>query len=146
MLTAPVDGRKLTDFRPWLTLPPGPRGLPSTSMRRWLPLALLLAACSNGDGSAPAPIVCAPGQQVECTCPGGDRSAQVCNPSRTGYDVCACGATGAAGSDGETGAAGAATPFCQPNTGRLCVGSNGCNGFQSCDSSGATWLDCQCLK
>jgi hypothetical protein len=46
------------------------------------------AACSTARQQA-----CLPGEQVECACPGGVRSVQVCQAGGTGYGPCDCGGT-----------------------------------------------------
>lgn len=80
----------------------------------WLPFALLLGtflACSSDDD--PEPKACAPGQQIECACPGSaTKGAQVCKADGSGYGTCEpCGIGGAGGSGGAGGEAGA--PACK---------------------------------
>ena len=72
-------------------------------MRYWsLLLAAVLAACSSDD---PEPAkVCAPGQQIECACPGGSKGAQVCDADGGGYGACAPCDVSAGGSGGSAGA------------------------------------------
>lgn len=72
-------------------------------MRHWsLLLAAVLLACSSDD---PEPAkVCAPGQQIECACPGGSKGAQVCDADGGGYGACAPCAVGGGGSGGSAGA------------------------------------------
>lgn len=84
----------------------GPR-TPSLFRRsRAAALALVLAsvpfACTNSsssssdggetsDGAKEASLVCAPGQQINCGCPGGlPQGVQVCNSDGSGYDPCEC--------------------------------------------------------
>lgn len=73
-----------------------------------LAASLALAACSSDEDPAPtaAPVGCSAGQQIECTCVGGSKSAQVCKADGSGFDACACGAAGAGGGSGSGGGAG----------------------------------------
>lgn len=99
---------------------------------------LLLAACgapANVDSIAPTDRVCAPGQQIECGCPGSaPKGVQSCRADGAGYDTCACtvdvdagGATGDAGgaldagsttADGGFGDAATSPDGANPGTGR----------------------------
>lgn len=127
-------------------------------MRRFAPLALVLACGSQGTSAPPPAPVCTPGQQVECPCPGGGKGAQACKDDGTGYAVCECASgpatTGSGGANGSTGGtttgtggaglAGsrpdsgavvdAARPFdgCSPWT----LPDSGCPGFDYCSYPG----------
>lgn len=70
-------------------------------MRYWsLLLAAVLLACASDD---PEPAkACAPGQQVECACPGGSKGAQVCNADGTGYGACSPCDVAAGGAGGSS--------------------------------------------
>lgn len=49
--------------------------------------------------SSGAPLVCTPGIQISCPCPGGaPGGVQVCNQDGSGYGACSCGGTGGASS------------------------------------------------
>ncbi len=67
-------------------------------MRRLLPAALLLAACSS-----PPMQVCVPGRSEACTGPGACAGFQVCNASGMAYDPCDCSGGAGGGSGGATG-------------------------------------------
>ncbi len=76
---------------------------------------LLALACTSFEGAenndTPGALVCTPGQQIECACPGsGPIGAQTCLPEGTGYSPCACPIEEAAGnnSGGAAGAGGSA--------------------------------------
>lgn len=66
---------------------------------------MLLAACggpSTNVGPATAIRACAPGQQIECACPGGaPRGVQSCRADGLGYEPCACSANADAGRAGD---------------------------------------------
>jgi hypothetical protein len=51
---------------------------------RLLPLLALIGGCTRDNGT----ILCVPGQQQACTCPGGTTGAQVCNAEGNGFDQC----------------------------------------------------------
>jgi hypothetical protein len=63
---------------------------------------VVLSAC--GGSSAPA-RVCAAGQSIACTGPGGCASGQVCKADGTGYEPCVCGGNQDAGSSDADAAA-----------------------------------------
>jgi hypothetical protein len=68
-------------------------------------VALLAAACGGTPISvdpATTERACAPGQQIECACPGGaPKAVQSCRADGSGYDQCACPST-ADGGQGDT--------------------------------------------
>jgi len=69
-------------------------------------LAVLLAACGSpaNDSAAATDRACAPGQQIECGCPGGvPKGVQSCRDDGSGYDPCACSANVDAGAAGDAG-------------------------------------------
>ena len=83
----------------------------TTSGRRIIvPTSLLLPACSSDPDPEPAKV-CAPGQQIECACPGSTtKGAQVCKSDGSGFDAClpcAIGGGGAGGGAGSGGTGGA---------------------------------------
>lgn len=60
-----------------------------------------------GSGAGGSALVCAPGKQEACACPGGVEGAQRCRDDGNGWEGCVCpdaGVGGAAGSDGGTDA------------------------------------------
>jgi hypothetical protein len=62
---------------------------------------LVLGVGCSGSGEKP----CAPGQQIECACPGGAKGAQQCRADGSGYGEC----TGCPGTTTGTGGTGGAT-------------------------------------
>ncbi len=57
----------------------------------------LAAACGGGSDAGPLipGTACIPGQQIACTCPGGEVGAQACTSNGEGYGTCAgCGVSG----------------------------------------------------
>jgi hypothetical protein len=93
--------------------------------------ALAIAACSSDDPdpAVATPVGCTAGQSIECTCPGGSKSAQTCKADGSGFDACACGAAGGAGSSGAAGASGSAGAG-----GAACVGgAENCETLPCCD-------------
>src|SRR4051812_8721837 len=49
-----------------------------------LPLIALLAGCTSPNGT----LLCVPGEQKACDCPGGTTGAQICNAEGAGFDTC----------------------------------------------------------
>lgn len=75
------------------------------------------AGGGSGGSSGSGDIVCIPGRQVACACPGGAQGAQACNADGKSYGPCFCpsGTGGVGGASGSAGVAGTAgTTGCQP--------------------------------
>ena len=83
-------------------------------------------------------MVCSPGQQVSCACPGGAQGAQRCNDSGTGYDDCECpGAGGSGGGGGGSGGSGGSSGSAG-NGGSGGQGGSGGGSSVAADSSAET--------
>lgn len=93
-------------------------------MNRWLLsgtlcLALFAACSESGDAGLASPdasvggsggnqLLCTPGEQVVCACPGGAPGAQRCRDDGSGYESCLCPDAGTGGGSGSGGSAGQA--------------------------------------
>lgn len=67
-------------------------------------LLTLIAACSSDTtDTSRAALVCTPGEQVACACPGGVQGAQACRDDGAGYHDCDCSAAGSSGASGASG-------------------------------------------
>lgn len=62
---------------------------------------------STETGSSTGGMICVPGIQIECPCPGGGPGAQACNMQGSGFEPCQCvGMSGSGGSMSGTGGMG----------------------------------------
>ena len=59
---------------------------------------------STGAASSTGGMVCIPGIQIECACPGGGPGAQACNMQGSGFEPCQC--VGMSGSGSVSGSGG----------------------------------------
>jgi hypothetical protein len=104
------------------------KALPGARQAPLLALVVSAAACAQGtvtdavgsrgaggaSSSSTGGMVCVPGAQVACACPGGTPGAQACNADGTGYEPClgcstSTSSTGAGGAGGGTGVTSSST-------------------------------------
>lgn len=76
-------------------------------------------------GGAGGQLLCIPGAQIACACPGGAEGVQACLADGSGYGSCDCGGMGGAGGIGGTGGIGGAggaggTGVCSPGSAYPC--------------------------
>jgi len=86
----------------------------------FLGLTPMCGTTSSSPTSEASPTLCVPGRQLECTCPRGETSFQVCSDDGARYLPCECpAAEGSAGSSrgGSTGSSGAAAGASTAGTG-----------------------------
>ena len=115
----------------------------------WLMLGIVGCGGGSGDFGAAPPMGCTPGEQHECSCPGGAKSVQVCEDDGAKYGACECGSADAAvEATVADGACGAVVCGVVPNGESQCVDGH-ChvtmclNGMKDCDR--VVENGCECL-